>query len=379
MRLIFIFIFFILSSLPSLAHKPSDSYIILKKCDSNISLIEGQWDIALRDLDYAIGLDDNGDGEITWGEVKKHHKDIEKYALPKLKMSVEDKICKNEMVEHLIDNHTDGTYEVIHFRINCQTEQRPKKFDLSYNLFFDFDPQHRGLLNIKHKDKTLTAIFSPEKQSQHFNLDSLNPLNQFIEFIKEGIWHIWLGFDHILFLLALLLPSVLLLKDKKWETVTNFKTAFWSVFKIVTAFTVAHSITLALAALKVVELPSQFVESLIAASVVLAGLNNIFPVIKDGRWFVAFGFGLIHGFGFANVLMDLGLPKETLLIALVSFNIGVEIGQLTIVSGFLPFAYSIRKTSLYKKFILLGGSFIICSVAFAWFIERVFNLKFMPF
>lgn len=379
MRLIFIFIFFILSSIPSFAHKPSDSYITLKKCDSNISLIDVQWDIALRDLDYAIGLDDNGDGEITWGEVKKHHKDIEKYALPKLKMSIEDKVCKNEMVEHLIDNHTDGTYEVIHFRINCQTEERPKKFDLSYRLFFDFDPQHRGLLNIRHKENVITAIFSPEKQSQHFNLNSLNPLNQFIEFIKEGIWHIWLGFDHILFLLALLLPSVLFLNDKKWEAVTSFKTAFWNVFKIVTAFTVAHSITLALAALKVVELPSQFVESLIAASVVLAGLNNIFPIVKDGRWFVAFGFGLIHGFGFANVLMDLGLPKETLLIALVSFNIGVEIGQLAIVSGFLPIAYSIHKSWIYQKIILLGGSFIICSVAFAWFIERVFNLKFMPF
>lgn len=379
MRFFLISLFLCFLASPVLAHKPSDSYITLKKCDSGLSLIDAQWDISLRDLDYAIGLDDNEDGNITWGEVKKHHKDIEKYVLPAFLLRTNNKTCSNEVIEHLIDNHTDGAYEIIRFKINCHSNTRPVKFDLVYNLFFDFDPQHRGLLNIKHKDKVITAIFSPEKSSQHFNLDSLNPINQFVAFIKEGIWHIWIGFDHILFLLALLLPSVLFLNKKQWEAAKSFKNAFWNVFKIVTAFTIAHSITLALAALKVIELPSQLIESLIALSVVLAGINNVFPIVKDSRWLVAFVFGLIHGFGFANVLMDLGLSKETLLIALVSFNIGVEFGQLAIVSIFLPITYAVRKSWIYQKMIFVFGSCLIVIIALAWFIERAFNLSFMPF
>ncbi len=361
------------------AHKPSDSYITIKKHDTNKSLIHAQWDISLRDLDYALGLDDNNDGNITWGEVKRHHKDIEDYAFESMRIKAGEKYCKNQINKHSIDNHSDGAYAILDFFIDCQSSKRPKIFDLEYSLFFEFDPQHRGLLKIQHNDKTLTAIFSPEKSIQHFNLDLLNPLNQFLEFTKEGIWHIWIGFDHILFLLALLLPAVLIKYEGKWIEISDFKTAFWNVFKIVTAFTIAHSITLSIAALEIIELPSRLVESLIALSVIIAALNNIFPIFNKGRWFIAFLFGLIHGFGFASVLMDLGLTQSTLLIALVSFNIGVEIGQLFIVFVFMPISYKINKTSFYKNIVFYIGSIAIALIAMLWFIERIFNLSFMPF
>src|SRR5262249_51800960 len=149
-----------------------------------------------------------------------------------------------------------------------------------------------------------------------------------MQFIYEGIWHIWLGFDHVLFLLALLLPAVLVRVDGHWHAAGTFSSVCWNVVSIVTAFTVAHSITLSLAALDVVRLPSHLVESTIAASVVLAGLGNLYPRMIGRRWLVAFGFGLIHGFGFAAVLTDLGLPQHSLLLSLISFNVGVEIGQL---------------------------------------------------
>ena len=113
---------------------------------------------------------------------------------------------------------------------------------------------------------------------------------------------------------------------------------------VVTAFTLAHSITLTLAALRLVELPSRLVESAIAASVVLAAVNNLVPVVERRRWMVAFAFGLIHGFGFASVLAELGLPQETLVLSLLGFNLGVELGQLAIVAVFLPTAYALRNT-----------------------------------
>jgi hypothetical protein len=376
---IFTAILTVIFSTPVNAHKPSDSYLTLKKHETDSSLIDAKWDISLRDLNFAIGLDDNNDGSITWGELKKHHSQISDYALSSLKFKTENSYCSYENTEHLVDNHSDGAYDTIHFFIKCPSEKRPLKFDIEYTLFFDLDPSHRGLLNIKHKDKTLTAVFSPEKFVQHFDLEKFNPWNQFIEFIKEGIWHIWIGFDHILFLLALLLPSVFIRTNNKWDSVTDFKAAFWNVFKIVTAFTVAHSMTLSIAALEIIKLPSRLVESAIAASVVLAALNNIFPLFKKGRWVIAFLFGLIHGFGFASVLMDLGLEKETLLIPLVSFNVGVELGQLAIVSVFLPFAYSLKDNFIYKKIIMLIGSLIIMLIALSWFIERFFNLSFIPF
>ena len=251
--------------------------------------------------------------------------------------------------------------------------------ELNYSLLFDVDPQHKGLLRLEYQGTTRTAIFSPDKAKQHFELAELSLLRQFLDYTREGVWHIWIGFDHILFLLSLLLPAVLYRSKKHWEAVPGFRPALWDVLKIVTAFTLAHSITLSLATLGVVTLPSRFVESAIAASVVLSALNNVFPVIEGRRWIVAFAFGLIHGFGFASVLADLGLPQDALLLALVGFNLGVEGGQLAIVSAFLPLAFYLRKTLFYRRAVLFAGSICIMLLASVWLIERVFDLKLLGF
>ena len=133
---------------------------------------------------------------------------------------------------------------------------------------------------------------------------------------------------------------------------------------------------MSLAALHVISLPSRLVESAIAASVVLAALNNLKPLVQSRRWVVAFGFGLIHGFGFASVLADLGLPGDALVLALVGFNLGVELGQLAIVALFLPLAYSLRRSRFYRRTVMVGGSLLIARVAAVWFVERAFDLSF---
>jgi hypothetical protein len=201
------------------------------------------------------------------------------------------------------------------------------------------------------------------------------PLVQFATYVHEGVWHIWLGFDHILFLVSLLLPAVLARRSGAWRPAVSFRAAFVDVAKIVTAFTIAHSITLSLAALGVVSLPSRWVESAIALSVVLAALNNLFPVVANGRWIAAFGFGLIHGFGFAGALSDLGLPSGSLALSLAGFNIGVELGQLAIVALFLPLAYALRATFAYRRVFLAGGSAVIAMIAGVWLVEHVFERR----
>jgi hypothetical protein len=172
---------------------------------------------------------------------------------------------------------------------------------------------------------------------------------------------------------------VLLWRAAGWRPADSFGQAFIDVLRIVTAFTVAHSITLSLATLGLVAPPSRLVESAIALSVVLAALNNVWPLFHERRWMVAFCFGLIHGFGFASVLQDLGLPRESLVLALVGFNLGVEVGQLAIVAVFLPLAYAARRSAFYRRGVLVGGSLLIALVAGIWLAERVFNFKVLPF
>lgn len=365
---------FLLLALPAQAHKPSDSYLALSVDGAAVS---GQWDIALRDLDFAIGLDANGDAEITWGEVRAKHSDIAAYALPRLVISAAGKPCPARVTGHLIDDHTDGAYAVLRFHADCS--EASGNLQVRYGLFFDLDPQHKGLLHLEYQGSSSTAIFSPEKAAQDFSLTAPSKWAQFADYLQEGIWHIWIGFDHILFLLALLLPAVVLRARYGWQAVDAFRPAFWSVFKIVTSFTVAHSITLSLATLGLISLPSRLVESVIAASVVIAALNNVFPIFSERRWAMAFAFGLVHGFGFASVLADLGLPSDALILALVGFNVGVELGQLAIVAVFLPLAYALRRTVFYRRLVLLGGSSLIALLAGVWFVERAFDLKLLPF
>ncbi len=147
------------------------------------------------------------------------------------------------------------------------------------------------------------------------------------------------------------------------------------VIQLVTAFTLAHSITLVLATLGLVQLPSRLVESVIAASVAVAALNNLRPFLHDRGLVMAFGFGLIHGFGFASVLQDLELPRTALASSLIGFNLGVEIGQLAIVAVFLPVAYALRETWAYRRAVFQLGSFAILILAVTWFAERAFNLE----
>lgn len=356
------------------AHKPSDSYLSFAV---QANVIHGQWDIALRDLDFALGLDANGDAEITWGEVRNKHAEIAAYAMSRLQISAHGKVCPLLVSEHLVDDHTDGAYAVLRFTAQCAAPIQVVQ--AHYNLFFDIDPQHKGLLRLDYLGSVSTAIFSPEKATQEFTLQKLSKFQQFLDYAREGVWHIWIGFDHILFLLALLLPAVVFRLGQKWQAVTAFKPAFWSVLKIVTAFTLAHSITLTLATLGVISLASRWVESTIAASVVIAALNNIYPLFRERRWLMAFAFGLIHGFGFASVLSDLGLPQGALVLALVGFNLGVEAGQLAIVAVFLPMAFALRTSWLYQRFILFGGSIVIAMLATIWFAERAFELKIFEF
>jgi len=356
------------------AHKSSDSYLNLRVAEGRLS---GQWDIALRDLEPAIGLDENDDGVITWGELRARWPALDAYALARLRIDAGKGAVTMRVTEHLVDHHTDGAYAVIRFVADDYLGS--DHLDLGYSLLFDLDPQHRGLLRLELPGGTQTVVFSPDHPSERFQLGQLRPLHQFFSFATEGVWHIWTGFDHILFLLALLLPAVFSRTEDQWIPAARFRPAVINVIRVVTAFTIAHSLTLSLATMGWVRLPSRWVESAVAASVVAAALNNLRPFFRERAWLVAFVFGLVHGFAFAGVLRDLGLEGGALARALVGFNLGVETGQLAIVSSFLPIAFALRTSWVYRRLTFQFGSAAIALVAAVWFTERAFDLKWLPF
>ena len=356
------------------AHTQSSAYLSLNATTTNLT---GEWHLALRDLEDAVGLDVNDDGVITWAELLSRKEAVSSYALSRLHITSDGQTGALHITKLLVDHHSDGAYAVLGFEV--EGLPAAKRLELTYNAFFDIDPKHRGLFRLEEEGQTRVAVFGPDTSRQTFDLTAPAPRAPFVTFLFEGVWHIWSGYDHILFLLALLLPGVLRRRNGAWQPVTAARPALVNVLKIVTAFTVAHSITLSLSALGYVHLPTRLVESAIAASVVLAAFNNLVPFFAERGWMVAFGFGLLHGFGFANALRDLGLHTGQLAATLFGFNLGVEIGQLAIVAVFFPLALSLRELIFYQRFVLRLGSAAIMMIASGWLAERMFDFKWLPF
>lgn len=346
---------------PVWGHQTSDSYLSLQATNR---ILVARWAIALRDLNHVLTLDRDADGELSDTELNEARPRIEEYAFGRIKFSINGQTATPKKTGFDIQDHADAIYAALHFEL----EQAWVDLSIEYTLFNDTDPMHRGLLRLTLPDRTDTAIFSPAQPIQRFLLPARDLWKQFLNFLWEGVWHIWIGYDHILFLVALLLPSVL-----------RAERIIWGVLKVVTAFTVAHSITLSLAALGWVHAPVRLVECVIAASVVVAALNNVKTFLPERTWTMALGFGLIHGFGFANVLGELDLDRSQMALVLLSFNVGVELGQLAIVLAFVPVAYAARNTRFYRTFAVKYGSLIIAALAMVWLVERALDRKLIPF
>ncbi|MDQ6679380.1 MAG: HupE/UreJ family protein, partial [Pseudomonadota bacterium] len=164
-----------------------------------------------------------------------------------------------------------------------------------------------------------------------------------------------------------------------WRPVDKLSQAVWPIVGIVSAFTVAHSITLGLAATKVVSLAPAFIEPAIAVTIILAALDNVWPVFPVRRVVVTFFFGLIHGFGFAGVLSELNLPTARFAWALLQFNVGLELGQLMIVVAVTTVLFLARRWHEYSAWIIRGGSYAAILVGVLWLIERTANVSLLGF
>jgi hypothetical protein len=261
------------------AHISSSGFLVIHAQGQTLS---GSLEIALRDAEIAVGVDSNHDGKITWGELRATQPRLAQYVAQHLALSVQGSECPLTFQPLQVNERVDGNYAWLPFTAQCTAEAR--KLTVRYSLMEDLDPSHRGLLTLTSGNTAQTGVLGEGKNaSASFTVGEPSNWRAFVEYLRAGIEHIWGGIDHLLFLISLLLPAVLFRKQGHWEPVASARPAFFSILKVVTAFTLAHSITLTLAALDVVRLPSRLTESVIAASIIVAALNNIFPVVTELR------------------------------------------------------------------------------------------------
>jgi hypothetical protein len=362
------------------AHSTGESFLVLHPGAE----ISGRWDLAVRDLDDALAppIDGDGDGHVTAGELRARQTDIEAYALGRLIATTPTGACTVRADGFDLARRSSGAYVTIGLQLRCPDAEA--SLTLDDRAFFDRDGLHRAFVTFEDRGRSETTVLRAGQTRASFALGATpgkSGAATAARFVREGILHIWQGLDHVLFLIVLLLPAVLRRRDgpgdaaAAWTPVDSLRPALTDVLRVITAFTVAHSITLGLAAVGALHAAGRIIEPAIAASVVLAAANNLYPLFGRDRWVVAFALGLLHGFGFSAVLAEVGLPRGHLLAALFGFNFGVELGQLALVALVVPLAYLARKTPLYRQLGLAAGSAVAGAVAVVWMIERILNVS----
>lgn len=357
----------------ALAHSSSNSYLSLSAPDGQLIL---RADIHLRDVDLIFDLDHNRDGQLTWGETQARSAELKTWLGQGIALSASGQGCTLGDADLQASQHADGIYLSALWTPVCLglSDLAHASLALRYDLIFAQDNLHRGLLKVDLPGNQSSALLSPERPQAQVSVADSSAWRVFGRYAIEGVWHIWIGIDHIVFLLSLLVLAPLQSSRQRvvhWPPAKQARPVVLDVLAVVTAFTVAHSITLGLTITGWLTPPADWVEPAIALSVVLAALNNLLGFSALQRWRLALVFGLVHGFGFASVLLDLGLPTSALLAALGGFNIGVELGQLAIVGVFLPLAWGLRRTRFYRWVVVAGGSVAIVVLGLFWTLQRV--------
>ena len=313
------------------------------------------------DLYEALGLD--RDRAATDAEIRAGGERLYRYVEGRVELEL-DKDCEAERAPIAVAGSRDR-YAVLETRYRC--EEPLAAIAVEYDLFFDLDPEHIGLLLV---DGDTYQLRQPD--DTRFEWRAGRVITSSAGFVASGVEHIVFGFDHILFLVALLLMAVITRSEKGGWKLRPLRDGFAYTAAIVTSFTAAHSITLIAAALGWIELSSRLVESVIAASIVYVAVENALRPDPPHRYLVTFGFGLIHGLGFASMLRPL-LPPEDVVVPLLLFNLGVEVGQLVVVALTLPLLYGLGRlisAATYRRYVLAGGAAALGLIGLIWLFDR---------
>lgn len=360
------------------AHAPGQSYIFLRVYDDSLVV---RFEILAKDLAEALDLDWVTDGGLESVEVSPFVDSVRTYVEDKFGLVVAGAPLPLRYVDWDVRFVDWGDFITLTYAAE-DLSGTPEEIEITFSTFFERNSDHRNVVVIEHNWQTgtfnneanISLIMSPRSPTQTLDLTSSTVWRGFLAMIWQGVWHILIGIDHILFLIALVLPSVLVREEGKWQPAASFRIAAFKLLGIVTCFTIAHSITLSMAALELVRFPSRIVESIIAGSIAVAAAANLMPKLNIKEWAIAFAFGLFHGFGFATVLGDIGLGRDFLVLTLLGFNVGVELGQIAIIAVVFPILFFLRDTKIYG-WLFRVGSILLILVAMLWVFERVFDFN----
>ena len=347
------------------AHNPDTSYARVKLNDHQVSV---RLTYDLFTLSLITKVDADGDGRITREELRRAAPAIEQFLRRHVRLELNgSEVDLGDAGEPgwpdgmgdaigAADWHTvDG---LIHFTFTRNVIDTPETVALTFDLFDALGAQHTVLGTFEYHGQPLEVSFTQAEPDYLYETGYVPTLAARLwVFLQLGLKHIFLGYDHLCFLLALIVVS-----------------RFREMIKIVTAFTIAHTLTLILTATQVVTLPTRLVEAGIALTIVYVALENLWLKSSNHRWRLAFFFGLVHGFGFANLLRQLGLPPAGMIRSLLSFNVGVELAQLGIVLALLPFSVWLAQWQ-YGVRVKNAVSIAIALLGLGWFSARAFNLQ----
>jgi hypothetical protein len=348
------------------AHAASTSFLILQ-LPADDAPVSVRWDLSMQDIVWTVFVDADYDGNVTWQEVQKARPALGTAVLAQVSLQRGGVPCSLAVKDFALATRSEQNFLSVALQADC-----PQRGLMSVGglLFMSGDASQRVLLSALRGKEQLTGVISANDPTWSEPAQA-SAWRSFARFIGEGVWHVLIGYDHIAFVLLLLLPSVMRPVDGKWQGATGLRQVAREMFTIITAFTIAHSITLALAVTGTVKLPVQPIEVAIAASIAVAGALNLMPRLSKLRLPLAFGFGFVHGFGFANALSEIDAAGSALLPLLAGFNVGVELAQLGIVSLVLPLIYSMRATRWYAGAVLPLGSCALGMAGIVWLLQRV--------
>ncbi|MEM7095432.1 MAG: HupE/UreJ family protein [Actinomycetota bacterium] len=345
--------------------------------------IDGRVELAIGDVAEVLDLDLSG-SDVEIEETLRANADLlRRYTSEHLSFGFggAERPITFDRVDLFRESPGKLAFAVIQYAVDTSGVTVPAEIEVAFDPFFDEISGRDGLLlitggysaGVYERDKELLVTFTSSNRDQAVDLGERGQWENFTASITLGIDHIKTGPDHILFVLALLLPSVLVFRDG-WMPVQGFGSALWRVLKIATFFTIAHSITFTLAGMGWLPTPpSKVVETIIAASIAAAALHNLRPIWPNREWSLSFAFGLFHGMGFASLVSDLDVSRSSQLISLLGRNVGIEIGQVVVILLLFPGLYLLRRTATYPPFLAIA-SVGLAALATLWSIERIFEV-----
>ena len=324
-RTVVVLLLWLISLRGALAHQSSVVYSDIVATDREVQVT---LQVASSDLYEALGLEK--DRAATRDEARAGIDKLARYFLARVAITNHGHACPGEADDHSLLEKEGGFFFVQRLRYRCHRSLEDAQ--VTYHLFFDLDPRHQGLCHLRVFGGESEHVFRAQSRTLHLGRP-LGILDHVRDYLWLGVEHIFTGYDHLAFLFGLLIIAARAGVPSNDEALNDDgkRRGLGYVVRIVTAFTIAHSLTLGAAALGWVVLSSRLVESFIAVSIGYVALENIIVPAPRHRFLLTFCFGLVHGFGFASVLQQIGLPRVGVLWSLLSFNIGVELGQLSVV------------------------------------------------